>query len=97
MKNVKKVTILKKMAILLSILGDGTWDVQNTSLSNNNAVKPSGWSFSDIIFLIVIIAIHCIFTYCVYKKKDGVFACFYFFLAPIAIFEIQNNNGGRVY
>jgi len=39
-----------------------------------------------LIFIIIIGCIaHIILTFCVYRMKGVYFACFYFFLAPLAI------------
>jgi uncharacterized membrane protein len=41
-----------------------------------------------ILGIIVFIAVHSILTYAVYKWKGGPIACFYFFLAPVAVFVL---------
>ncbi|GHV83214.1 hypothetical protein AGMMS50212_05540 [Spirochaetia bacterium] len=56
-----------------------------------------------IIVIVIVVAIHSVLTYCVYTKKGGVYACFYFFLAPLAFLLIilyidsnSNRNNSRV-
>jgi hypothetical protein len=42
-------------------------------------------SSNAVVAIIVVSVIHIILTFCVYKMKGGPIACFYFFLAPLAI------------
>jgi len=48
--------------------------------------------------VIAVLVIHIILTFAVYKWKGGPIACFYFFLAPLAIFIIFfiASGGGEV-
>ena len=52
----------------------------NNILSNETLMKILGSTF--------LIIIHFILTFAVYKWKGGPIACFYFFLAPVAIFVL---------
>jgi len=45
----------------------------------------SNGTLMNVIGSIIFIAIHIILTFAVYKWKGGPIACFYFFLAPVAI------------
>ncbi|MCL2186732.1 MAG: hypothetical protein FWB86_12905 [Treponema sp.] len=42
----------------------------------------------QVIGSIIILVVHIILTYAVYKWKGGPIACFYFFLAPVAVFVL---------
>jgi hypothetical protein len=69
-------------------LGNGTWDVK--PLNNQSRSGETSWASSsedsNIVILIVIVAIiHIILTFAMYKMKGGGYACFYFFLAPVAL------------
>ena len=58
----------------------------NTSNSTGNYSSNIYKDNNPLIFFIIIGCIaHIILTFCVYKMKGGYFACFYFFLAPIAL------------
>jgi hypothetical protein len=81
----QKSNYIEKNGQSFQYLGNGTWDVRslpsNTSASNNTT--PSNSSGGGII--VVISIIHIILTFCVYKMKGPYWACFYFFLAPLAL------------
>jgi hypothetical protein len=47
--------------------------------------SSSGTDSGIAIFVVIIAIIHIILTYAMYKMKGGGFACFYFFLAPLAL------------
>jgi hypothetical protein len=75
----QKSNYIEKGGHSFRYLGNGTWDVRSASSSNSS--KNSG------LIKIAVIAgiIHIILTFCVSKMKGPYWACFYFFLAPVAL------------
>jgi hypothetical protein len=77
----QKSDYIEKDGYSFRYIGNGKWDAQ--SLSSGSSVD------SRMVWLIIIGSIaHIILTYCVYKMKGQYWACFYFFLAPVAILGI---------
>jgi len=57
----------------------------NNTVSGNYNSNSNDDDKRIIIIIVIACIAHIILTFCVYKMKGGYFACFYFFLAPIAL------------
>ena len=58
----------------------------NSSSSTGNYNSNTYKDINPLIFIIIFGCIaHIILTFCIYRMKGGYFACFYFFLAPLAL------------
>jgi hypothetical protein len=75
---------IEKNGYSFQYLGNGTWDVKNVSQNKASFFATNGDKNATVIIIVVSI-IHIILTFCVYKMKGPYFACFYFFLAPLAL------------
>ena len=67
-------------------------------LAGNNNAESSGDNSTGIIVIVIIAIIHIILTFCVSKLKGPYWACFYFFLVPVALIGLllfRANNAGR--
>jgi hypothetical protein len=75
---------IEKNGYSFRYLGNGTWDVKN--IPQNKAGFFANTGDRNVTVIIVVVSIiHIILTFCVYKMKGPYFACFYFFLAPLAL------------
>jgi hypothetical protein len=77
----QKSNFIEKNGYSFRYLGNGTWDVKNISQNRTGSSVDN----DKTIIIVVVSIIHIILTFCVYKMKGPYFACFYFFLAPLAL------------
>jgi hypothetical protein len=91
----QKSNFIEKNGYSFRYLGNGTWDVNNIS-QNKTGFGVNNADKNVTIIVVVASIIHIILTFCVYKMKGPYFACFYFFLAPLALvgLVLAANIGG---